>query len=73
MNEGFSGDGNAIYTYPRVSIDQDLEKNIHANFSEHIKMVAEGLSEDLFLEKFSEMGGIVEVFLEGELKMSPSV
>jgi hypothetical protein len=73
INDGFSGDGNAIYTYPEISIDDDLEKNIGDSFSEHIKMVAEGLSESMFLEKLGAMGGIVEEFLEGELKMSPSV
>jgi hypothetical protein len=35
--------------------------------------VAKDVSEKLFFEKLSSMGGIVEVFLEGEVKMSPSV
>ncbi len=73
INDGFSGDGNAIYTYPQISIDDDLEKNISESFSAQIKMVAEGLSESMFLEKLGAMGGIVEEFLEGGVKMSPSV
>ncbi len=71
MNDGFSGDGNAIFSYP--PINGELEKDISNGFSQHIKMVAEGLSETLFLEKFHQMGGIVEAYLEGEVKMSPSV
>ena len=73
INDGFSGDGNAIYTYPKINIDDDLEKNISDSFSGQIKMVAEGLSESMFLEKLGAMGGIVEEFLEGGVKMSPSV
>lgn len=69
MNDGFSGDGNAIYTYP----DSATETDIIETFSQHIKMVAKDVSEEVFLEKFASMGGVVEVFLEGEVKMSPSV
>jgi hypothetical protein len=35
--------------------------------------VAKDLSEQVFFEKFQSMGGIVEVFLDGDIKMSPSV
>ena len=73
INEGFSGEGNAIYRYPDVSADDALEKNIADTFSQHVKTVAKDVSEDLFFEKIASMGGIVEDFLEGEVKMSPSV
>ena len=73
MNDGFSGDGNAIYYYPGFLIDEMLEKNIADSLTEKIKPVAHDVSETLFFDKFREMGGIVEVFLEGEIKMSPSV
>ena len=73
MNDGFSGDGNAIYRYDEVAIDDMLEKNIAATLSENIKPVSHDVSEKLFFHKFNEMGGIVEQFLEGEIKMSPSV
>ena len=73
MNDGFSGDGNAIYTYPAMEPDNLLEKNIEATLSQHLKTVAKDVSEKLFFEKFQSMGGIVEVFLEGEVKTSPSV
>ena len=73
MNDGFSGDGNAIYTFPDIEIDNNLEKNIDETLSQHFKTVAKDVSEKLFFEKFQSMGGIVEVFLEGDVKMSPSV
>lgn len=73
MNDGFSGDGNAIFKYTDVVVDDRLEENIALGLSAHLHPVAHGVSEALFFQKFKEMGGIVEVFLEGEIKMSPSV
>ncbi len=73
MNDGFSGDGNAIYTYPELAKDEITVKNIAQTFSQKIKPVAKDVSEELFLEKFAAMGGVVEVFLDGDVKMSPSV
>ncbi len=73
MNDGFSGDGNAIYRYPELKIDDDLEKNILSTLSDNLRTVAKDVSQELFFEKFSEMEGIVEEFLEGDEKMSPSV
>ena len=73
MNDGFSGDGNAIYRYTDMAIDESLEANILGSLVENIRPVAKTVSKELFFEKFSEMEGIVEEFLEGEIKVSPSV
>ncbi len=73
MNDGFSGDGNAIYKYPEFKIDEFLEANILLSLSDNIKPVAHEVSKELFFEKFYQMEGIVEEFLEGEIKVSPSV
>ena len=73
MNDGFSGDGNAMYRYPDVAVDDLLEKNIAESLSAQLKPVSHDVDEKLFFEKFKEMGGIVEVFLDGEIKTSPSV
>ena len=54
-------------------LDDMLEKNIDESLLEKLKTVSKEVSKDLFFEKFREMGGIVEEFLEGEIKMSPSV
>ncbi len=72
MNEGFSGDGNAIYYY-QDSADAVTEKNIDESIPLHLKLVAKDLSEKVFFEKINEMGGIVEEFIDAEIKTSPSV
>lgn len=73
MNDGFSGDGNAVYRYPELKIDDSLEKNILDTLDKNLTTVAKALSLELFYKKFYEMEGIVEEFLEGEIKTSPSV
>jgi hypothetical protein len=73
MNDGFSGDGNAMYAYPVVKEGESLEKNIADTLSQQLKPVSKDVSEVLFFQKFAEMGGIVEEFLDGDIKMSPSV
>ncbi|HNR06039.1 MAG TPA: ATP-grasp domain-containing protein [Saprospiraceae bacterium] len=66
LNEGFSGDGNAIYTFGKLpKITEDLLRN-------NLKMVASDMVFDQFMEKFNQMGGIVEAFLPG-VQASPSV
>ncbi|MEP7269207.1 MAG: peptide ligase PGM1-related protein [Saprospiraceae bacterium] len=66
LNEGFSGDGNAIFKYPAGDI------NIHS-LKENLKIVAGDIIFESFMQKMGEMGGILEAFVEGEIKRSPSV
>ncbi len=73
MNDGFSGDGNAMYRYPELNASEKLEDQLLASLDQQLKPVAHSVSLDLFYKKFDEMGGIVEEFLDGEVKMSPSV
>jgi hypothetical protein len=73
MNDGFSGDGNAILAYPENLSQKELFDWIHVHLKKNIVTVAKDLSIDVFLEKFKLMGGIVEAFVEGETKASPSV
>ncbi len=68
LDESFSGEGNAIFRYPETadlpSIREALERLEHAVASE---------TNASYFEKFERMGGIVEEFLEGDHKTSPSV
>lgn len=73
MNDGFSGDGNAMYRYPEITDDTALEQILDETLNERLIPVAKSVSQELFFHKFNEMGGIVEEFLDGEVKMSPSV
>jgi hypothetical protein len=70
INEGFSGEGNSIFTYPKYPLE--FEQTL-AELPLHLKIVASDLSFPGFLLKFKHYGGIVESFIEGNLKRSPSV
>ena len=73
LNDGFSGEGNAILKYPENLTGKELYNWIHHNLRDAIKPVAKDLSTALFMEKFVLMEGIVEAFIEGDIKTSPSV
>ena len=73
INDGFSGDGNGIFSFERYEEKQDLKQWIKVNLKSGLKMVADELDCETFLNKFDQMGGIVEAFVDGELKESPSV
>lgn len=73
LNDGFSGEGNALLCYPEQLTDEEILPWLHQHLYKEMVPVANDLSVETFLEKFEQMGGIVEAFVEGELKMSPSV
>lgn len=73
INEGFSGEGNAIFSFEQAPADGSLLTWIKAQLPKKLKIVAAGLSYEGFMEKFTAMEGIVEAFLEGQEKVSPSV
>jgi hypothetical protein len=71
LNEGFSGEGNAIFRYDGAPDDSGL-KNWVAQRLHALRFEAKGMTLDAYMEKFAAMQGIVEEFLEGETKRSPS-
>lgn len=73
LNDGFSGDGNAIFSYEGIKEKDDMPHKINSYFYAKLKTVAIGLPLKEFLAKFNRMGGIVEEFVDGEIKTSPSV
>lgn len=74
LNEGFSGEGNALFEYGALTAqDPDLARSIGCFLLQELHPVAAGMSSSLFLEKLGRMGGIAEVFIEGHIKESPSV
>lgn len=73
LNDGFSGEGNAIFKYPEGLSGKALHNWLQNNLLNEIKPVAKDLGTDIYLEKFKLMEGIVEAFVEGEIKTSPSV
>lgn len=73
LNDGFSGDGNALLKYPEDISSKAMFDWVHHNLFKAILPVAKDLSIEKFLEKFVLMEGIVEAFVDGEIKISPSV
>jgi hypothetical protein len=72
INDGFSGEGNAIYNYQNVLPASNLKEAIEASLP-YIHVVADKVNYEQYFKKFEELGGIVEEFLEGNVKCSPSV
>jgi hypothetical protein len=60
LNEGFSGEGNALFRYGG---SPDLDS---------LQFEAPNMTLDAFLSKAGQMGAIVEAFIEGDEKRSPS-
>lgn len=73
VNEGFSGDGNAVFSYKGAPAADQLEQWIDKVFSSQLFIVSNDLSYEVFMQKFAAMGGVVEAFIHGETKASPSV
>ncbi|HZI53767.1 MAG TPA: hypothetical protein VFD56_08695, partial [Chitinophagaceae bacterium] len=72
MNDGFSGEGNGIFSYGSEE-QADWKQWVNDELKHRLKIVADELNYETFLSKFQEMGGIVEAFVDGEIKESPSV
>ena len=66
VNDGFSGDGNAVFSFKGIEKSDDPKQWISDQLRHGLKMVAEDLSYDMFMQKYHQMGGIVEAFIEGE-------
>ncbi len=74
LNEGFSGEGNALFSYGDLDArSEDLETQIRQRLPSLLRFEARDETWPRFSRKFEEMGGIVECFVEGEVKYSPSV
>ena len=79
LNEGFSGEGNAILDLRPISDrapNCSDERSTKAALTEQLlKMSFQGAGEtwSTFSARIPELGAIVEAFIEGEIKRSPSV
>ncbi len=72
MDDGFSGEGNAVFNFGTEPITGSLRTWVN-DVLPRVKCVADGVSYDRYMEKFTSMNGIVEEFIEGDIKTSPSV
>ena len=73
LNEGFSGEGNALFYFDGINAVDSIErkKQILSKLPE-LRFEAPQENWESFRQKYREMGGIVELFVEGENKFSPS-
>src|SRR5690349_2496390 len=65
VNDGFSGDGNAIFSYNGIEESKDPKQWIKEHLKEGLKLVSEDLIYEMFMLKYKGMGGIVEAFIDG--------
>lgn len=72
INEGFSGDGNAVFAYEEAPLET-LQERLINQLPHRLQIVAAGLLYHQFLEKINQYGGVAEAFIEGDEKYSPSV
>lgn len=70
LNEGFSGEGNAVFRFDGAPGER-LEAWVRAKLPS-MAFQADGMDWDAYRAAFAGMGGIVEAFIDGETKRSPS-
>ncbi len=76
INEGFSGEGNAVFNLNTIEGARDEAEALdllRKMVPRHASYQAVGMTWEGFIHKFRQMEGIVECFIEGENKASPSV
>jgi hypothetical protein len=71
LNEGFSGEGNALFDLANAPVDRSLASWVRGRLPS-LAFEARGMTWDLYQEKLRFMGGIVEEFVAGHIKGSPS-
>jgi len=72
LNHGFSGEGNAVFSYACCPEDDQL-RWVAAHLPLNLTIEARDLRWERFAAKLSESGGIVEAWLSGDGVRSPSV
>ena len=73
LNDGFSGEGNALFYYGDLQAFDAIErKKKILSMLPNLKFEAPQEYWESFHQKYQDMEGVVEVFVEGEHKRSPS-
>jgi hypothetical protein len=72
LNEGFSGEGNAVLDLENAPAGSSLHSWVRARLP-NMNFEAAGMTWELYRQKLQSMGGIVEEFIPGAVKRSPSV
>lgn len=73
LDEGFSGDGNALFDFNGAPDGAELECWVQEQLPRRLRFEAEGMNYERYAAKFQQLRGIVEAWVEGDNKRSPSV
>jgi len=73
LDEGFSGEGNAVFNYDGAPEGSGLARWVRDELPRRTRFEANGETWERYVHKFGEMGGIVECWVEGKEVRSPSV
>ncbi|WP_420631648.1 peptide ligase PGM1-related protein [Candidatus Leptofilum sp.] len=73
LNDGFSGEGNAVFSYEGCGVNGNLRSWIATELPKRLRFEAATETWASFSQKFRQMQGIVESWIDGEDKRSPSV
>lgn len=72
LNEGFSGEGNALFSFDGAPTS-DVGSWIKDELPVRLSFEAVGENWEQYREKLARMSGVVEEFIDGDQKRSPSV
>ena len=72
LEEGFSGEGNAIFSYQGAPAGKTLTSWVRSVLPTRAQCVAPDLRWESYSSQFARLGGIVEAFVEGGEVRSPS-
>ena len=72
LNEGFSGEGNAIVSFDGAPRGRGLAAWVRRELPTRIRFESLDETWERFQQQFAEMGGVVECFLDGGVVRSPS-
>jgi len=73
LEEGFSGGGNAIFSFADAPAGPALEPWVRKMLPRRARLVASDETWEQYVAEFTRMGGIVEAFVSGTEVRSPSV
>jgi hypothetical protein len=73
LDEGFSGEGNAVFRFEGAPEGAGLDAWVREALPQRLRYEAAGETWDHFAASYAEMGGIVEAWVDGDMKASPSV
>jgi hypothetical protein len=73
LDEGFSGEGNAIFDFRDAPDGPALAAWVRGHLRDQLRFESTLMGFEAYAAKFQELGGIVESWIEGEEKHTPSV